>query len=80
MALGGDLCDGGSAHHSAYLLTNRTLSHRTTVSAHIGLRIGNRRDDFESQPAFGTSASYRHLTDGNDRGDLEVKPLGILCV
>ncbi len=80
MALSGDLRDGGSAHHSTYLLTDWAISNGAALSAYPGLHIGHRRDDFKSQPTFGTSASYRHLTNGDDWGDLEVKPLGILCV
>ncbi len=80
LALSGDLCDGGSAYHSAHLLTDWALSYRTALSAYPGLHIGDRRDDFKSQPTFGTSTANGHLADGNDRGVLEVKPFGLLCV
>ena len=66
MALSGDLRDGGSAHHSTYLLTDWALSHRTALSADLGLYISDRRDALQSQSAFGTGTAYGHLTHGDD--------------
>ena len=80
LALGGDLRDGGGAYHPAHLLTDWAPSHCATLSAYSGLHIGDRCDDFKSQPTFGAGTAYGHLTDGDDRGVLEVKPFGLLCV
>ena len=80
LALGGDLRDGGGAYHPAHLLTDWAPSHCAALSAYSGLHIGDRCDDFKSQPTFGAGTAYGHLTDGDDRGVLEVKPLHILCV
>ncbi len=80
MALRGDLCDGGSTHHSFDISADWTLSYGAALSAYSGLHLGFGGDALQSQSAFGAGIAHRYFIDGHDRGVLEVKPLVILCV
>jgi branched-subunit amino acid transport protein len=46
----------------------------------IFLPIGLLATAFQSQSAFGAGIAHRYFIDGHNRGDLEVKTTGVLCV